>query len=256
MVQVSKFKFIITIYNNNSHYELCICRLNKRYNKYNFIYEFNIETESIISIDIYKKGSIFYRNNDNNKLYVLTLQKPQRILEPYIFHIMIVGDSGVGKTAIIRNAVDKEFIEQHKRDISYDFYTLNMNINNKMIKVCIWDSPGDDLPEGTQYKRYFKLLIIVYSINSKKSFNNVNNWLESIKQFYFLYNKELPLIYLIGNKVDLEHERKVGINEGAILAAQNNLDLFLEVSSKTGKNIKNIFVHASEILPEKIFKEK
>ena len=89
------------------------------------------------------------------------------------------------------------------------------------------------------------LAVLIYDITSKESFDNIENWLRDLR----IGNNSSDLrIFLIGNKIDLENERKISNDEGNIFKERNNLTLFLEASAKTGINIKNIFEQAAEIL--------
>ena len=259
ILPLNKYSFIISINNNNSNSELCLSKLKKSYNKYNFIYGFKIEGKSFKNIDFCKKGSIFYLNNDN--LFVLTLNL-QNLKINYAnwhlnskpdlrFKVMFLGDSGSGKSSIIRKVIYNEFIENHYIDISSNLFVLRMEINNYIIDLYLLDTPGRETSiDNIEYQQGTVLVIATYSINSTKSFNIVNMWIKKIKEFYL----KCPLIYLIGNKVDLETQREVWKKEGALLTCKNNLNLFMEVSAKTGQNIKNIFIQAAkQLIRKKIF---
>ena len=89
------------------------------------------------------------------------------------------------------------------------------------------------------------LAVLIYDITSKESFNHLGKFLWELK---IEKNSSDLRIFLIGNKIDLENERKISIDEGNIFKERNNLSLFLETSAKTGINIKNIFEQAAEIL--------
>ena len=253
ILPINKSNFLISIYNNDSNNELCLSILKKRNNKYNFIYGCKVEGKSFMNINYCKKGSIFYLNNYN--LFALTLNLKKLKInfvnwnlnsKPNLrLNFMLLGDCGVGKSAIIRKAIYNEFNENYLMNITSNFYILRLEINNIIIDLNLWDTPGREINrENIYYQQGTDLIIITYSINSKKSINIVNMLIKKIKEIYW----KCPLIYLIGNKADLNHEREVERREGAILTLKNNLNLFMEVSAKTGTNIKNIFIYAAKQL--------
>ena len=107
----------------------------------------------------------------------------------------------------------------------YDYYykTIGSEFSNLMIKL-----------------NNSSLVVLVYSIENRKSFDNIQNWLNEIKD-----NKNSDTkIFLIGNKLDLEENRKIKEEEGEIFKKVHNLDLFMEASAKTGYNVRKIFVEA------------
>ena len=157
--------------------------------------------------------------------------------------ITILGDSGTGKTSILKKVINNEFIKYHKETQGMGFLFLRMKIGNKFFEFDICDTPGNEkYKDMIMYSYINSLIIITYSIISEKSFNNVINWIKHIKQ----NSPKFPLIFLIGNKMDLESERKILKKKGAVFACENYLNLFMEVSAKTGQNIKDIFIQAAK----------
>ena len=102
----------------------------------------------------------------------------------------------------------------------------------------------------TNFYRSASLAIMVYSINSKETFDNVEMWLRELKS----HSNPDVKVFLIGNKTDLEEEREVTTEQGENFYKQNNLNLFLESSAKTGFNTQKIFIKAAEILYEDYIK--
>ena len=163
------------------------------------------------------------------------------------YKVIILGLTGVGKTTISFRVVRNEFI-QSSPTISLDVVNYQVKVNDKKIKIQLWDTCGnDEFAKNTP--NLFKnttLAIIVYAINDRQSFNEVGEW------YNILREKSIDsLVYLIGNKIDLEKERKVTKDEGEELKKQLNFNYFLETSSKTGFNIKQLINKIAIFIYEK-----
>ena len=152
--------------------------------------------------------------------------------------LMILGDANVGKSSLLNKYCKNEFNSKYKTTIGVDFQIKSLNINNKKIKLEIWDTAGMERYRILT-KNYFNGsdgFIILYDITSRESFNNTNNWIQQIKD---LIGDDLKCI-LFGNKSDLNKERKVNINEGKELAKKYDFP-FYETSAKDGTNIEKGF---------------
>ncbi len=117
---------------------------------------------------------------------------------------------------------------------------------NKIIKLQIWDTCGQELYRSliTNFYRNSSLAIIVYAINSEPSFESIDMWLKELRT----HSNPDAKVFLIGNKIDLEKERKITKEKGEKFKELNNLDLFMEASAKSGINAQNIFVQAAKLL--------
>ena len=162
------------------------------------------------------------------------------------FKIILIGDSGVGKSSLIIRTSKNYFAEEYKATIGFEFFTFVCKINDKIIKLQIWDTCGQEVYRSliVSFYRNSSLAIIVYSIDNMDSFHHINNWLNDLR------DKNNPNIikFLIGNKNDLENERKVSFEEGENFYKEMNFDYFTECSAKTGINVNEIFIRASKLL--------
>ena len=152
--------------------------------------------------------------------------------------LMILGDSDVGKTSILRKYCKNEFLGSYVATIGIDFQLKYLNINDKKIKIQIWDTAWEERYRVVT-KNYFNTsdgFIIIYDITNRESFDNINNWIEQINTL--VGNKTKCIIF--GNKNDLTHLRKVETNEGEELAKQYKYK-FYETSAKDGCNIEDGF---------------
>jgi len=155
----------------------------------------------------------------------------------YLFKLIIIGDSGVGKSSVLSQYVDQTFINSHISTIGVDFKITNVNIGDKIAKLQIWDTAGQERFRTitTNYYRGAHGIILVYDVTNRESFDNIVNWVDNIER----YSKN-PRIILIGNKTDLPNKRVVSYEEA--LDYSNSLGLsFLETSAKNNLNIEDIF---------------
>ena len=155
----------------------------------------------------------------------------------YLFKLIIIGDSGVGKSSVLSQYVDQTFINSHISTIGVDFKITNVNIGDKIAKLQIWDTAGQERFRTitTSYYRGAHGIILVYDVTNRESFDNIVNWVDNIER----YSKN-PRLILIGNKTDLPNKRVVSYEEA--LDYSNSLGLsFLETSAKNNLNIEDIF---------------
>lgn len=155
-----------------------------------------------------------------------------------IFKLVIVGDSGVGKTGIINRYLHGTFQEQSKSTVGVEFGTKKIVVDGKNLKAQIWDTAGQERYRSitNAYYKGAKGALIVYDITNRFSFENVERWIKEIKA---MGDKSIYLV-LVGNKSDLEPSREVSVEEGQI-KAQNNGIAFMETSAKTADNIDIVF---------------
>ena len=193
------------------------------------------EEDSIMSID--------------NTKYVSEIIKMTEAEEPkdmLTFKIIIIGNSGVGKTSITTSAVKNVFINDYKSTIGMEIFSLYLKVNDKPIKLQIWDTCGQEIYRSLikNFYRNSSLAIIVYSIDKKNSFKDINLWIKEIR-----VNSSPDIkIVLIGNKSDLDKDRQVSYEEGKKYLDDDEVLKFFETSAKTGENIKKLFQEISIIL--------
>ena len=162
------------------------------------------------------------------------------------FKIIIIGEPGVGKSCLTSRATKDEFREDNSITIGFESSTFNIKIEDKLIKLQIWDTCGQEQYKSliTNYYRNASLAVLVYSIDDRKSFIGVEKWLKEIR---IQSSPDIKLI-LIGNKTDLENKREVSYEEGKKFMEENEILYFQEASAKSGINVKEIFNEAAKIL--------
>ena len=162
------------------------------------------------------------------------------------FKLIVIGDSGVGKSCLTTKAVKNNFEEYYQATVGFEFLTFNMKINEYVIKMQIWDTCGQEIYKSliSNFYRNSSLAIILYAIDNRESFEHAENWLNDLKS---QANPDVR-IFLVGNKSDLEEERKVSKDEGIKYKNEQGLDMFMETSAKTGYNARNVLIEAAKML--------
>jgi Ras-related protein Rab-11A len=148
----------------------------------------------------------------------------------YLFKVIIVGESGVGKSNIMHRFLKNEFFPSLKSTIGVDFGVKKIELKeNVVIKVQIWDTAGQERYRavvGSYYKNA-QGAVLVYDISSKESFNNLPKWIKELRQ----HTPANCKLLLIGNKKDLVDKREVQREQGEKFANENGL-YFMETSAK------------------------
>ena len=170
------------------------------------------------------------------------------------FKIIVIGDSGVGKSCLTTQAVRNNFEEFYTATVGFEFLTFNMRINNNVLKLQIWDTCGQEVYKSliSNFYRNSSLALILYAINNKDSFQHAETWLNDLK------NQANPnvRVFLVGNKSDLENERVISKEEGERFKEEKKLDKFIETSAKTGENARCVLLEAAKLLYKDYLKAK
>ena len=167
--------------------------------------------------------------------------------------LIVVGNQGTGKSCILNRFVNETFEENYQATIGLDFQSKNITIHDQDVRLIIYDTAGQEKFRSLipMYIREAQIILLVYDISDKDSFDAMPNWIQEVKE---VLNKEV-VFALIGNKMDLESQRKISYEEGKKLAEKNNF-VFQEISAKTGKNFENLFeVQIFETVYNKFRKE-
>ncbi len=159
-----------------------------------------------------------------------------------LFKICILGDGGVGKTTLINKYLNNAFLEGSKMTIGVDFRMKQLNINENIITLQIWDFAGEDrfrflLPH---YISGASGGIFMYDVTRYSSLKNLNGWLEVVRNGTYKGEEQMPIL-VVGGKADLEEKRAVDYNDAYEMAKSFNLSGYVECFSKTCENVDNIF---------------
>ena len=162
------------------------------------------------------------------------------------FKMIVIGDAGVGKSCLTTKAAKGIYEEIYSPTIGFEFVVFNVKLNDKVIKLQIWDTCGQELYRSliSSFYRNASLAMMVYAIDNKESFNHIESWLKEVK----LQSNPDIKIFLIGNKSDLDEKRKVSFEAAKTFKEENAIHYFSETSAKNGINAKEVFVEAAKLL--------
>ncbi|PPS12969.1 hypothetical protein GOBAR_AA07675 [Gossypium barbadense] len=160
---------------------------------------------------------------------------PEKI--DYVFKVVVIGDSAVGKTQILSRFTKNEFCFDSKSTIGVEFQTRTVTIKNKVIKAQIWDTAGQEYRAVTSaYYRGALGAMLVYDITKRQSFDHVARWVEELRA----HADNSIVIMLIGNKADLVDLRAVPTEDAVEFAEDQGL-FFAETSALSGDNVDKAF---------------
>ena len=175
-------------------------------------------------------------------------------IETKAVKVALLGDTEVGKTAICHSFLGVEFILGGTTTVGVDRLDKKIKLkNSKEIKLIVWDTAGQERFRSAAFKTIKSVqgIALVFDVTNRKTFDNVNLWLEEIKEHF-----DNPCLVLLGNKVDIEKEKwEVTKEEIEQFAKKKNMAYF-ETSAKTSKGINESFVHLANIAYDKIEKHK
>ena len=156
-----------------------------------------------------------------------------------IIELLLIGDQNVGKSNFIFRFTENKFSESHQATIGIDVKVKNITIDNKVYKVQIFDTSGQEAYKSISRNYYLKVqgILLMFDLTNKFSFQNLENW---IKEIYNIRDK-VPFM-IIGNKCDLEN--KIEVNDDEVIQFGNKNDAsYYKTSAKNGKNVDNAIIN-------------
>lgn len=158
----------------------------------------------------------------------------------FLFKIILVGDSDVGKTCVVQSFKSGIFIEKQQNTIGVDFTVRTLDIDGKRVKMQVWDTAGQErFRTITQsYYRSAHGAIVAYDITRRTTFESVSHWIREVEQ----YGAASVLLILIGNKSDLQAQRQVLFEDACTLAENKGVLAALETSAKEAQNVEAAFI--------------
>ncbi|XP_053549457.1 ras-related protein Rab-3B [Bombina bombina] len=163
----------------------------------------------------------------------------------YMFKLLIIGNSSVGKTSFLFRYADDTFTSAFVSTVGIDFKVKTVYRNEKRVKLQIWDTAGQERYRTitTAYYRGAMGFILMYDITNEESYNAVQDWATQIKT----YSWDNAQVILVGNKCDLEDERVVAPEMGKQLADQLGFEFF-EASAKENIQVKQVLERLVDII--------
>ncbi|XP_061139645.1 ras-related protein Rab-8B-like [Syngnathus typhle] len=156
----------------------------------------------------------------------------------YLFKLLLIGDSGVGKTCLLFRFSEDSFNTTFISTIGIDFKIRTIELDGKRVKLQIWDTAGQERFRTitTAYYKGAMGIMLVYDISNEKSFENIKNWIRNIEEHASSDVEKMVL----GNKCDMSDRRQVSKDRGEKLAIDYGVK-FLETSAKTSLNVEEAF---------------
>ncbi|XP_061364271.1 ras-related protein RABA1f-like [Gastrolobium bilobum] len=156
----------------------------------------------------------------------------------YLFKLVLIGDSGVGKSNLLSRFTRNEFSLESKSTIGVEFATRSVRVDDKVVKAQIWDTAGQERYRAitSAYYRGAVGALLVYDVTRHVTFENVERWLRELRD----HTDTNIVIMLVGNKADLRHLRGVSTEEATAFAERENT-YFMETSALESLNVDNAF---------------
>ncbi|XP_016896524.1 ras-related protein Rab-15-like [Cynoglossus semilaevis] len=169
-----------------------------------------------------------------------------------LFRLLLLGDSGVGKTCMLRRFTEGEFDPSHISTIGVDFKMKTLEIDGVRVRVQIWDTAGQERYQTItkQYYRRAQGIILVYDITNQQSFLHISKWASDVDECA----PDKVQRMLIGNKCDEEPRRQVAKEQASKLAQNYKMDFF-ETSASSNVNISESFTRLTELVLQAYTKE-
>ncbi|XP_065192618.1 ras-related protein Rab-8B-like [Sycon ciliatum] len=157
----------------------------------------------------------------------------------FLFKLLLIGDSGVGKTCILFRFSEDAFNSTFISTIGIDFKIRTIELDGKKIKLQIWDTAGQERFRTitTAYYRGAMGIMLVYDITNDKSFDNIKNWIRNIEEHASADVERM----ILGNKCDMDEKRTVSKERGEQLAVEYGVK-FMETSAKASINVEESFI--------------
>ncbi|XP_023674724.1 ras-related protein Rab-8A-like isoform X1 [Paramormyrops kingsleyae] len=170
----------------------------------------------------------------------------------YLFKLLLIGDSGVGKTCVLFRFSEDAFNSTFISTIGIDFKIRTIELDGKKIKLQIWDTAGQERFRTitTAYYRGAMGIMLVYDITNEKSFDNIKNWIRNIEEHASADVEKMVL----GNKCDVNDKRQVSRDQGDKLALEYGIK-FMETSAKANINVENAFLTLARDIKVKMDKK-
>jgi len=169
----------------------------------------------------------------------------------YLVKVVCIGDSGVGKSCLVKQLCERTFEDSHVSTIGVDFAVTTKKVEDRTVKLQIWDTAGQERFRTVTlaYYRGAQAAVIVFDVTCRESFESVPNWFNEVRK----YTEEGTPIIIIANKVDQETKRVVSIRETEELV--KNLDAnvhVIETSAKTSRNVDAAFADVATQFAKKV----
>ena len=170
------------------------------------------------------------------------MSKKQKTIEQeeIKYKLIVIGDENVGKTSIINRFKNNLFSPEYEPTVGLDFQSIPILIDDQSVTLLLYDTAGQEKFKSLipLYTNEANIILLIYDISNKDSFDNIGKWFDSLNNI----NKEEVIFALVGNKSDLDFNRKVSKEEAESYANEHHY-VFQEVSAMSGEGIQELFMN-------------
>ena len=156
------------------------------------------------------------------------------------YKLIVIGDENVGKTSILNRFKNNLFNPEYEPTVGLDFQSIPILIDDQSVTLLLYDTAGQEKFKSLipLYTNEANIILLIYDVSNKESFDNIGKWYDSLNNI----NKEEVIFGLVGNKSDLDYNRKVTKEEAELYAKEHNY-IFQEVSALSGEGIQELFLN-------------
>jgi len=166
-----------------------------------------------------------------------------------LLKVILLGDSGVGKTSLLERFINRKFSASYKATIGADFLTKEMEIDNKFVTLQIWDTAGQERFQslGNSFYRGADCCLLVFDVTIPKTFDDIETWRnEFLVQSHIDDADSFPFV-LLGNKIDQDNERAVPAKNARQWCQSHGNIPYIETSAKEAINVEKAFQTAAKV---------
>ena len=167
-----------------------------------------------------------------------------------MFKLIIIGDTGVGKSCLMKRVMDDEFKTEHQVTIGVEFGSYGLRLEDKIVKMQIWDTAGQESYKSVTriFYRGAHCVFLTYDVTRRETFDSLEEWHREVRQ----HAADDVLVYLVGNKAEMEDAREVPFDAAKELAKTLSVSKCFETSAKTGQAVEDVFSCAGKDIFSKV----
>ena len=174
------------------------------------------------------------------------LPNKSAVPQDFLFKIIVIGDSAVGKSCLLHRLTTNEFIEDHEVTVGVEFGTLMVKLDAQVFKLQIWDTAGQESFKSITkiFYRGAHCIIFAFDITRMETFRNLKHWFEEVTA----ESEPDAVMMMVGNKRDMEAKREVTKQEAEEYRKAKGIHFYFEASAKSGDNVENLFITSAKTL--------
>ena len=167
-----------------------------------------------------------------------------------MFKLIIIGDTGVGKSCLMKRVMDDEFKTEHQVTIGVEFGSYGLRLEDKIVKMQIWDTAGQESYKSVTriFYRGAHCVFLTYDVTRRETFDSLEEWHREVRQ----HAADDVLVYLVGNKAEMEDASEVPFDAAKELAKTLSVSKCFETSAKTGQAVEDVFSCAGKDIFSKV----